>query len=33
MDLDKYLEVAGLIWIFSLFGYAVKKYFDFLLKK
>ena len=33
MDLDKTLEIAGLVWLFSLIGYGVKKFYDYLFEK
>jgi len=33
MSLDKALEMAGLVWLFSLIGYGVKMFYDFLFSK
>lgn len=33
MDLDKALEIAGLVWLFSLIGYGVKSFYDYLYGK
>lgn len=33
MDFDKALEIAGLVWLFSLIAYAVKKFYDWLFDR